>query len=318
MSRQTEIQVLTAADVARCLSKIDVLKTMEETFLARAKGDVIQPAQVLTPFPEDSGDFITYSGVLGHLKVFGSKMSPYLPTSAAPIVTAWTTLMSMESGQPLLLCDSGLLTQQRTAAVTALAIDRLAPNESKTLALIGSGPLAMAHLNYVLTLREWESVRVYSPSLSQNGLKQATFLSLDSRILITNSAEECVEQADVVMLCTSSAAPVFNFNDIGKTALITSISTNAAKAHEIDPACLPDMDVYCDDKISTPSSAGEMLLAAERHHWSADRIKGDLADLVSQQCQKPDYQRSVFFRSIGLGIEDIAIAYAVYQQSITE
>lgn len=318
MSRQMDVQVLTAAEVARCLNKIDVLKTMEDTFLARSKGLVIQPAQALTLFPENNGDFITYSGVLGHLNVFGSKMSPYLPTSGTPIITAWTTLMSMESGQPLLLCDAGLLTQERTAAVTALAIDRLAPAESKTLALIGSGPLAMAHLSYVLTLREWELVRVYSPSLSQNGLKQATFLSLDSRIAITNSPEECVEQADVVMLCTSSGKPVLNLNDIGKPALITSISTNVARAHEIEPACLLDMDVYCDDKISTPGCAGEMLLAAEQHHWSSDSIKGDLADLVSQRCPKPDYQRSVFFRSVGLGIEDIAIAYAVYQQSITE
>jgi L-arginine dehydrogenase len=111
------------------------------------------------------------------------------------------------------------------------------------------------------------------------------------------------------MLCTSSGTPVLSDGMLTKPALITSISTNALNAHEIPPAWLADMDVYCDYRRTTPGSAGEMKLAAERHGWAAASVVGDLPELVSGACEKPSYRKHAFFRSIGLGLEDVAIAY---------
>ena len=71
-----------------------------------------------------------------------------------------------------------------------------------------------------------------------------------------------------------------------KPALITSISTNVANAHEIPPAWLPDMDVYCDYRKTTPASAGEMKLAAQLHDWSPESVLGDLPELVVRHRQK--------------------------------
>ena len=123
------------------------------------------------------------------------------------------------------------------------------------------------------------------------------------------------DNSDVIMLCTSSASPVLDPATLSKAALITSISTNAVNAHEVPPASLAAMDVYCDHKHSTPDSAGEMVLASQAGSWQRERIVGDLADLVSQRCALPDYQRPVFFRSIGMGLQDIAIACALLQQA---
>ncbi|MBY4859035.1 ornithine cyclodeaminase family protein, partial [Burkholderia contaminans] len=126
------------------------------------------------------------------------------------------------------------------------------------------------------------------------------------------SVEACVRDADVVMLCTSSGTPVLGDGMLTRPALVTSISTNVARAHEIPPAWLPDMDVYCDYRHTTPASAGEMQIAAAEHGWDAARIAGDLPALVAGTCPAPSYARHAFFRSIGLGLEDIAIAHALY------
>ena len=77
--------------------------------------------------------------------------------------------------------------------------------------------------------------------------------------------EDCVRDADVVALCTSSGTPVLLNGMLRKPTLITSLSTNVANAHEIPPVWLTDMDVYCDYRRTTPATAGEMKLAAERH-----------------------------------------------------
>lgn len=83
------------------------------------------------------------------------------------------------------------------------------------------------------------------------------------------------------MLCTSSGTPVLDATVVAPDALVTSISTNAAEAHEIAPAFLASAQVYCDYRETTPASAGEMVLAARDHGWSADQLRGDLAGLAA-------------------------------------
>jgi L-arginine dehydrogenase len=73
------------------------------------------------------------------------------------------------------------------------------------------------------------------------------------------------------------------------------------------------MDVYCDYRQTTPSAAAEMRLAAAEHRWSPACVAGDLAELVTGQAILPSYDRPVFFRSMGLGLEDIAMAHALFE-----
>ena len=305
--------VLNDAEVRSYLTEIDVKSLMEKLFYALSKDAAIQPNQTLTLFPEDRGDYITYLGALAEQDVFGAKLSPYIVTNGAPIITAWTHLMSMKTGQPLLLCDSGQLTIERTAGTTALAVDVLARKESERLALVGAGNVALAHLRHTLELRDWKTINIFAPELAGDELRCKEIEAIDSRIIIAKSVGQATEDADVIMLCTSSANPVISEDQIKTSALVTSISTNALNAHEIPPSMLNNVDVYCDYKKTTPSSAGEMCLAKEQHGWVESKIVGDLADLVAKRCASPDYNKPVFFRSIGLGLEDVAIAHGIWQ-----
>lgn len=293
------------------LARIDVPQILRKLFRDLAAGNAVQPAQQLVEFPQGAGDFINYLGVLAEDGVYGVKTSPYIVREQGPLVTAWTLLMSMKTGQPLLLCDAGELTTARTAATTAVAVDALAPANATRLAIIGSGKVAQAHLHYVKGLRDWQSISLYSPSLREDAATQAALKAIAADLNIAETREAAIAEADVIMLCTSSAGPVIDPAALRKPALITSISTNAPRAHEVPPHSLNDMQVFCDYRLTTPGSAGEMLIAAEQHGWSKDLIVGDLADLLSEKVQRPDYDRHVFFRSIGLGLEDIALANAV-------
>ncbi len=294
------------------LARLDVPQILRKLFHDLAAGNAVQPAQQLVEFPQGAGDFINYLGVLAEDGVYGVKTSPYIVREQGALVTAWTLLMSMKTGQPLLLCDAGELTTARTAATTAVAVDALAPLDAEHLAIVGSGKVAQAHLHYVKSLRDWQSISLYSPSLSADMQTQSLLKAITPNLKIADSREAAIAEADVIMLCTSSAGPVIDPAALSKPALITSISTNAPRAHEVPPQSLNDMQVFCDYRLTTPGSAGEMLIASEQHGWSQDSIVGDLADLLSEKVQRPGYDRHVFFRSIGLGLEDIALANAVY------
>lgn len=47
--------------------------------------------------------------------------------------------------------------------------------------------------------------------------------------------------------------------------------------------------------------------------WDAGAVRGVLADLVVGTAPAPSGERVVYFRSVGLGIEDAAVAWAAYQ-----
>jgi len=305
--------VITQPQAHEWLAQVDVPQIMRNLFRDLATGQAVQPAQQLVEFPQGAGDFINYLGVLAKEGVYGVKTSPYIVREQGPLVTAWTLLMSMQTGQPLLLCDAGELTTARTAATTAVAVDALAPLKATRLAIIGSGKVAQAHLRYVKSLRDWQSISLYSPNLSDDVETVALLKSIEPRLTIVDNREAAIVDAEVIMLCTSSAGPVIDPSSLRKPALITSISTNAPRAHEVPPQSLNDMQVFCDYRLTTPGSAGEMLIAGEQHGWNNDAIVGDLADLLSEKVQRPDYHRHVFFRSIGLGLEDIALANAIYR-----
>ncbi|WP_423204956.1 ornithine cyclodeaminase family protein [Pseudomonas kribbensis] len=305
--------VIDKTQARELLARIDVPQILRKLFRDLAAGHAVQPAQQLVEFPQGAGDFINYLGVLAEDGVYGVKTSPYIVREQSPLVTAWTLLMSMQTGQPLLLCDAGELTTARTAATTAVAVDALAPSNAQRLAIIGSGKVAQAHLHYARNLRDWQSINVYSPSLSEDRATASLLQALDPRVSIADNREAAIADADVIMLCTSSAGPVIDPATLSKPALITSISTNAPRAHEVPPQSLNDMQVFCDYRLTTPGSAGEMLIASEQHGWDNRAILGDLADLLSEKVQRPGYDRHVYFRSIGLGLEDIALANAVYQ-----
>ena len=308
-------QVINQAQARELLAQVDVPQILRKLFRDLAAGLAVQPAQQWVEFPQGAGDFINYLGVLAEDGVYGMKTSPYIVREQGPLVTAWTLLMSMHTGQPLLLCDAADLTTARTAATTALAVDALTPPSARHLTIIGSGKVAQAHLHYVKNLREWQHISVYSPSLASATPEAIAHLkSLDPRVVIANSCDVAVADADVILLCTSSAGPVIDPARLSKPALITSISTNAPRAHEVPPQSLNDLQVFCDYRQTTPGSAGEMLIASELHGWDKRHIIGDLPELLSEHVQRPTYDRHVFFRSIGLGLEDIALANALWRQ----
>lgn len=302
---------------AEALSRLDrskVKQALRNAFAGLASGTTVQPTQTVTPFPQDEGDCIFYPGMIWDLNLVGVKVSPYisaLKRAGKYPVTAYTLLLSASTGEPILLCDSYVLTTSRTAATTALALEYLTPPSAKVLSLVGVGKLGLEHLRYVAEQRKWGAIRVWSPSLGTDPVKAKkivdTLQAEGIAVQLAKSAKDAVQGADVVMLCTSSGTPVLEVDWLNSNAVVTSISTNSPKAHEIPPGALANFQVFCDYRVTAPVTAGEMQLAIEAGTWNSSAVLGDLPELAVGKVVRPKAGR-VFFRSTGLGIEDLAIA----------
>ncbi|WP_267059278.1 hypothetical protein [Microbacterium sp. cx-59] len=194
------------------------------------------------------------------------------------------------------MIDSKALTTLRTAATTALAVDLLAKPDANTLSVVGAGPVARAHVDYLRAVRPFSEIRMH--------VRSARELDLPG-VEIVQGVETALD-ADVIALCTSAAGAVLDATHAHPAALITSISTNAPDAHEIDPALLPSLEIYSDYRTS--AAAVPDFVAAAALGWNSKNILGDLPELVAGTAPAPSRTRTAFFRSIGLGIEDAAIA----------
>jgi len=306
--------ILRQKDFDAHLPEMKVVDALRSAFAGLADGRAAQPPQSWGVVG-DEVDIIWYPGILADQKLFGAKLSPYFPSrKTGPKVTAWTVLFSTETGEPTLLCDSFALTTERTAATTALALQLLVPAGAKRLAVIGVGVVGMAHLRYAAAIHDWNQISLYSRKIDQHkSIEKSVAPALRKKVKIAPSAEAAVSDSDVILLCTSSGTPVIDHRWLRPGQLVTSISTNVANAHEIAAEAIPGLEVYCDYRATTPSVAGEMKLAAQQHGWSPQSVRGDLPEMVKGKATLPSGQKPIFFRSVGLGIEDIAIASVLLQ-----
>ena len=149
----------------------------------------------------------------------------------------------------MLLCDSQALTVARTAATTALALEFLTDPKARTLAVIGTGPLAIEHAAYVGVQHPWSSIKMWSRSVADAKSARAKQNVIDDHGVSATVVEKSRgrgRDADASMLCTSSDAPVVEVESLTSSAVVTSISTSGALAHEVDPAQLRILSVFCD------------------------------------------------------------------------
>jgi L-arginine dehydrogenase len=309
------INNLTEEIVDKHFTRRDVLNALRTAFLGLATGTSQQPRQSVTTLPNSEGDCIFYPGLVWDLDLVGISMSPLLfrrvENGLSP-VTSYTLLLSTKTGEAVLVCESELLITIRTAGTTMLAVEELLPaNEPMNLAVIGAGPLGIEHARFAALTREWNSIVVASPSVSDKTSPKyqqrvAAIESIGYNVRPSPTIEEAVRGADVVMLCTSSENPVVKRSWLSNCRLITSIGTNAPMAHEFDPKWLPEYAIFCDFRETAPVTAGEMILAIDSGKWSATSIIADLPELVNGA--KKEYKGPLYFRSTGLGIEDVAIA----------
>src|SRR3954471_13960705 len=146
--------------VRRLLDVDELIGAMRQVLAEFSAGKWQQPLR---------GVLAQHSGFFGVMPASGAtmgiKMVTFYPGNAGstlPTHMAVIALFDPKTGEPLTLMDGRYITEIRTAAVSAVATDALAPREAKVLALLGAGVQAQAHLKMLRRVRSFEEVRVWN------------------------------------------------------------------------------------------------------------------------------------------------------------
>src|SRR5579859_5073174 len=157
--------MLTEEQVGAVLSYEELIPAMRQALMDFSAGRVRQPLRNIIPVAEYGGWFGVMPAVYG--TVMGAKMVAFYPHNASlqkHTHMAMIQLFRADTGEPLITMDGRLITEMRTAAVSAVAIDQLASAESKVLAILGSGVQARSHMHALHGIRAFTDIRVWSRS----------------------------------------------------------------------------------------------------------------------------------------------------------
>jgi ornithine cyclodeaminase len=214
--------------------------------------------------------------------------------------------------------DGRFITEARTAAVSAVSVQRLANEDAATLAIVGSGVQARSHLEAIARVRDLRDVRVWSPRrASVDRFITAMTPHVEARISGSLSAADAVEGADIVALVTSSKEPVVRSEWIADGAHVCAVGACRPTQREMPADLVARADLYVDSREAALVEAGDVVLAIRDGVLDSSHIKAELGDVVSGRASGRTSPKSVtVFKSLGLAVEDVAAAQLAYQRAL--
>ena len=150
------------------------------------------------------------------------------------------------------------------------------------LAILGAGVQARAHLEALPPVREFEEVRVYSPTDAHAQALVDAAPDDRRRATVAPSAEDAVRGADVVVTATSSREPVLEPRLAGPGAHVNAVGASTPTAREIDAATVAASALFCDSRESLRNEAGEFRLAVQEGAITGeDHVRAELGEVLA-------------------------------------
>jgi ornithine cyclodeaminase/alanine dehydrogenase-like protein (mu-crystallin family) len=302
---------LSDEEVAQLLPIDECINVLEEAFAHAGAGKVDNRPRNRIRMPGGFFHFMVASNE-GH-GVFGYKAYPSFAGGAKMIVM----LYDYETGALLSCMEGGRLGQIRTGAASGLATKYMAKKDSATVAVIGSGFQARTQLEAVCAVRDIKEVKVFSRKEERRtAFAERSSESLKVDVKAVESAQECVEGADVVIVITSAREPALLGEWLSPGAHVNAAGGNHWMRREVDEETVLRSEVIVvDDLDQAKIECGDLMWLEPRGSFRWDMAK-ELQDVVAGRVNgRPSEESITLFESMGLALEDIAAAHLVYNKA---
>jgi len=278
-----------------------LIAAMETALAAFSRGQVLQPVRNMLTIEEEK----RYLGIMPAVaeEAMGVKLVSFYPGnggSGVPTHLAMILLFRPDTGEPLAVMDGRLITEMRTAAVSAAATKHLAAADSSVLALLGSGVQAHAHLQALSLVRNFAEIRVWSRTAEH----AARFAERHGARAM--APESAVRGADVVVTATNALDPILKGAWLKRGAHVNAVGSPRPTWRELDDAVMANTLVV-DSRNAVLAESGDVILSGARIHAEIGEIFAGIKEAPSSM--------TTVFKSVGIAIEDIAAAKLVFDNA---
>lgn len=226
-------------------------------------------------------------------------------------------LFDGKTGALVALLKADYLGQVRTGAASAVATRLMARPDATEIGIIGSGKQARTQLEAICKVRRIRRASVYSPNEERRRHFAETMTDLcRTEIVPVSSPEQAVEEKDIVVTATTSREPVLNGQWIAEGTHINAIGSNFLGKAELDAVAIRRCKtVVVDSKDQARIEAGDFAQALDDGslQWSNVYELGQV--IVGRYPGRHHPQDVTLFKSLGIAIEDVAVAGKVYEKA---
>jgi ornithine cyclodeaminase/alanine dehydrogenase-like protein (mu-crystallin family) len=290
---------LNEEQVRQHLRMAELISAMEKALIDFSAGKVTQPVRQVIAVDPPGG----FYGMMPALtpEGLGQKIVTFYPPNAEkgiPTHMALIVLNDPQTGEPLAIMDGRLITEMRTAAVSAAATKLLARPDAKVLAILGSGVQARSHVEALQLVRKFEEIRVWSPTRehAECFAKEIGAVSM--------SAEDAVRGADVIVTVTNSKTPVLKGAWLKSGCHVNAVGACRPDWRELDDEAMANV-VFVDSREGALNESGDVILCGAK-------IYAELGEALAGNIP-PRANETTIFKSLGMAVEDIAAAMLVHR-----
>ena len=312
--------ILSHSEVLELLPMGECMTAVGEALIGLARGEGVQPLRGGFLLPDRRGVLAWMPGSLAAGGVFGVKVLSVVEDPGALGVDSHqggVLIFDAADGSPLALLEAGAITAVRTAAVSALATDRLARPEAATLAILGAGTQARSHIEAMLEVRPIERIRLWSRDRGKAERFAAEQVKRHGvPVDVEDDAPSAVAGADIVCTTTSAREPILEASALEPGMHVNAVGASIPSWREIEPGVLALVTLFTDRRESLANEAGEYIQAVEEGLGPAGLVVPEIGEVLNGDHPGRTSETEItLFRSLGLAVEDLAAGRLVSQRA---
>jgi len=318
-----EVLVIGERDVHELLPMRDCIDVMRRAFAGMATSRFVQPARIIAWQPDRTGAIAAMPAWLGEPLALGAKLISVFPQNRQAGMESHQGLVALfetQHGALRAILHAGAITAIRTAAVSGLATRLLANADAGILAILGSGTQARTHLQAMLEARRIRTVRVWSrnPENARAFAQQAAS-EHSSDVTAVDTVRNAVDGAEIVCTVTGSTAPILEGRWLADGAHVNAVGSSVPPFRELDTEAIVRGKLFVDSRESALREPDDIRVPLAEGAIQESDLLADLAQLASgQHPGRTSKTEITIFKSVGLAIEDLAAANAIYERALAE
>lgn len=317
-------RILSRTDVQRCLTMVEAISVMRTAFSALHTGQAQISPRMAIPLSEQNLALLMPSLLqTTEEDALGLKIITVVPQNSLrhlPRIHASILLLDVVTGETLAIMEGSWLTIMRTGATSGVATDVLAQQDAAVLALFGAGAQAPGQVLAIDAVRPLREVRVVNRSDEHFqqlvAVLQQALGSACPAIYRASSAKEALMGASVVACATAATTPLFHWEDIAPGTHINAIGAFTPEMCEVDAETLAHARIVVDQREAALAEAGDLLQPLARGLIRGPEAWIELGGLLNGVVSGRQSDREVtIFKSVGVAMQDVAIALYVYRRA---
>lgn len=296
------------------------IDAMERAFSSLSSGECHVPMRVVTRLPASELLMLYKPAFVEKEKQATVKFLTQREKTGVtdkPSIQGIVLVIDSVTGEIVSIMDGGYITALRTGAASGLATRLLASEDAHTLALFGCGAQGKTQVEAVICERNIKKVLVFDI----DRIRASRFIA-ELRVQLPVEMVLCTDlsmlrEADIICTATNASAPLFKREDIRKGLHINAIGSFQPHMQELDPWLIREARVFVDQAEQCMKESGDLIKPIMEGVINESHIAGEIGDLLLNRITGRESEDQItIFKSVGVAIQDYAVATDIYNYSL--